>query len=267
MPVVEAITAVSPALQRVARLLHTSPYVAHVILPRASAEQRAALLMERYPTTTAHRNVRSALRVSGFPVVQAVVMPPQVDCVSVLLLTNIPPDDREVWHVATDAQQPLRWRAYEVTTAARIQAEADKVRRPYPRRVADSNRLTWRLAAHIRQDYRTQITRIIHSTKPSHIAQPGTGPRHGTTRTLDGQSAALERLGRHLRLYPGLNGVNTDRWLLKLHMERLWRQQHSGFPSPSWPHYPYLSMLPAPTAPLAHLWPNESLEVHEEILD
>lgn len=253
----EAITTVSAALQQAARLLHTSPYATVVSLPRQTADRHLRKLLDRYPTITAHRNVRSALRTSGHPVVVALVMPPEPTQVTVLLLANRAPDDREAWHLADDQTRPLTWRNYALTTAARMQAEADHLRRPKPRRSADVDRLTWRLSEAARTEYRTTITRLIHSTKPGKSARRSGGPLPGTTRTVEGQHAALQRLGRHLAQYPGLNGINVDRYLLRVHMDRLWRQQHPDHPPPDWPRYPYLTRLPIHTAPLATLWPPE----------
>lgn len=261
-PPVEAIARVTPALQHVGRLLHASPYAAAVPLSREGAERGVRRLLARYPSAAAHRNTQSALRGLDLPCVLVVVMPPTTHGVTVLLLANHPPDDREAWHLALDPERPLRWRGYEVTTAAEMHAEADLLRRPQPRRAGDAQRITWRLAEDLREEYRHTITRLVNSTRParrkrSQAAPPDGGPRPGTTRSLEGARAQLEALGQHLATYPGLNGINVDRWMLRRHLERLWQGQHPGHPPPAWPRYPYTRLLPVQLAPLAALWPQE----------
>lgn len=255
-PIPDAYATVTPALQQVLRLLPASPYAAVLELPRATAERAARRALERYPSATAHRNVQSALRSQGLPSVRAVLMPPDLDAVALLLLANVPPDDREDWRHAADPLRPLTWRGYEVASVAALQGEADRLRKPRPRRATDAERHTWRLSRQAREDFRQQITRIIHSTKPGPDARRSGGPLPGRTRTPAGQRAALESLGRHLGSFPGLNGINTDRWLLQQHMLRLWKQQHPKEPPPEWPRFPWSQPLPAKLAPLADLWPD-----------
>jgi hypothetical protein len=273
-PLPEAITTITPALQQVARLLHASPYVAVVTLHQERAERGVRRLVERYPSAAAHRNVQSALRSMGLPSVRVVLMPPEVRAVTVLLLSNLPPDERESWTLALDPKAPLRWRNYEVATVAAMQAEADKLRRPQPKRSGDAGRITWRLSEEVRDEYRHTITRLIHSSKPGRIKPRQTeptaaaqevarrragGPRAGTTRSPEGAYRVLMELGQHLASYPGFNGISVDRWLLQRHMQRLWKRQHPEELEPQWPSYPYLRSLPLRTAPLSDLWPSAGL--------
>lgn len=250
---VEAYATTTPALQQTLLLLRRHPYAALLTFPATTAARNVARILARYPSSTAHRNVQSALRAHGHPVVRVIVFPPAAGVVPVLLLANTPPDQREAWQLALHPTAPLTVGAYELATVAELQREADQHRKPQPRRASDAARLTWRLSAAKRDDYRTQITRTLHSAVPRSGADRDGGARSGTTRMPAGQRARLERLGLHLSSYPGFTGVNVDRWLLQLHAQRGWRRQHGKLQPPKWPRYPYLRALPVLRVPLAEL--------------
>lgn len=258
-PELPAITTTTPALQQVLRLLPRNPYAVALVLPRDRAERAARRVLERYPSTTAPRNTRSALRSLGLPAVTALLLPPDQDAVTLLLLASAPPDDREAWRLAADPLHPLMWRSYEVSSVHSLALEADHLRAPQQARSTDRARLTWRLAQPTRSVYRQQVTRIIHSTRPRQGAQRDGGPRAGTTRTPTGQRAALDALGRHLHRYPGLHGVRQDCWMLHMHLRRLWRQQHPALTPPDWGRFPYCDREPVQYAPLHTLWPLQEI--------
>ncbi|AWT37843.1 hypothetical protein DM785_19205 (plasmid) [Deinococcus actinosclerus] len=185
------------------------------------------------------------------PTVSAVLMPPDEGSVTLLLLANIPPDDRERWCLATDPADPLVWRNYELVRVAALHEEMNRYRRPQVLRGEDADRLTWRLSSDARARYREQVTRVIHSTR-SRTGQGG--PIH--TRTTPGQAAQLTRLGEHLARYPGLHGIRNDVWVIGLHARRLWRQQHPEAPPIPWPVLRPTLMHRVTTAPLVSLWPD-----------
>ncbi len=241
---------VTPALQGVARLVRTSPLAAVVTLPRTTAERRILTLYDRYPSAAADHLTRSSLRHLRQPAVSLIVMPPEQDTVAVLLLTNVVPDDREVWTPALDPAYPLRWRAYELATGATMAQASHGALQPSAARLKS---ITWRLAAERRDNYRQTITRLIHSATPS--TKTFKNPAQCTARrTPAGARDALERLGTHLVRYPGLSGIRTDVWLLGHHMYRLWNQQLPKEPAPSWPRHRYSTLLAAQFAPLESLW-------------
>ena len=245
-----AVATTTAALQQALRLLRVQPYTVAISVPLERAARTVEKLRARYPSITAHRNAQSALRGLGLPCVQLLVMPPHAGNVTLLLVATAPPDDREPWRLALDPVQPLLWRGYQLTTVATMQAEADQHRRPQPRRAGDAERLTWRLAPHVRQAHRTTITRLCSAGRPAQGRNRRGGPRAGTTRSPEGAHAQLQALGRHLGAYPGLNGINVDRWLLARHMQRQWRQHHAQIAPPLWPRYPYVRAVAVRYAPL-----------------
>lgn len=254
-PSISAHSTVTPALQMTCRLLRKSPYVATVHLPRATAEKRIEVLQERYPSVLSEHQTCSALRHLKLPAVKMLVMPPQGQQVTVFLLANVVPDNREVWTPALNPATPLTWKKYEVTTGGRMHEACRGYKPLEPLSKKQAERLTWRLSSEQREAYRQDITRLIHSHRagPSDRSSSwGTGPK--VIRTLPAIQTRLESLGVHLLRYPGFSGIRTDIWLLERHMQRLWQQQHPHLPCPHWPHPPYLSLLPAKLKPLSVLW-------------
>lgn len=248
----DAVTTVTPALQSILKALPTSPYVTSIVLPGPKAKRTLDKILRRYPSVLMDRRTRSAMRraTPPMPTVSAVLMPPDEGGVTLILLANIPPDDRENWRLATDPVDPLVWRNYEVVAVADLHEEMNRYRRPQRLGGASVSRLTWRLSSDARARYREQITRTIHSAR-SRTGQGG--PIH--TRTTPGQAAQLARLGAHLARYPGAHGIRSDVWVLGLHARRLWRQQHPKAAPLSWPVLPYWCMQTLTTAPLPDPWP------------
>ena len=233
-----AVTRPTPALQTAPKLIPRNPYTAALVLPRETAQEALGRILARYPSTTAPRNHRSALRMHGAPSVTALLMPPDQDGVTLLLFANVPPDSAERWTLADDPAAPLTWRRYEVARVPDIEAEADKLRRPQKRRREDAERHTWRLSREARQMYRQQITQTIQNGKPA--------PQ---------QAASLAALGKHLLNLPGARGIRADVWMLSQHMRRLWRKTHPGTEPPAWGRLPNWKPTTATAAPLADCWP------------
>ncbi|WP_245556563.1 hypothetical protein [Deinococcus aquatilis] len=219
------------ALQIVARLAHSSPFVAVIEAPVAKAVQIAQRQAQRYPTIDTDHGTRTALRKIKMPAVQLVIMPPEDGEVAMLLLSNVvPADSREHWHNAF-APYPLTWRNYELTQTA-------------------AGRITWRLSTEARQHYRARIARLITGRG----GQPGYGKR---PYQLPPQTAhdQIIKLAAHLQHYPGLSGIRSDVFDLAQYSTRVWTATHSQEHYPVWPTMPYARFSQAQTAPLPDLIP------------
>ena len=197
--------------------------------PLEKVEQIAQRQVNRYPSIGATHVTRSALRNVSIPAVQLVIMPPDEGTISLILLSNAPPDDREQWQLALDADWPLSWRNYQLACS-------------------EKGAITWRLREAVREHYRLRINRLI--TGRGGKAVPGERPYQYSP-----QIARMEvlLLADRLHRYPGLSGVRRDVFGLAQHSTRVWRSTHPGHPFPQWPTMPYLPYRQPQTAPLTDL--------------
>ncbi|WP_189643837.1 hypothetical protein [Deinococcus piscis] len=265
LPAVLAHSTVTPALQQIARTVKTSPLAATIVLPRETAEKRIQILRERYPSVVADHLTRSALRKVGLPAVTMVIMPPDKDRVTVFLLSNIAPDDRENWQQVLDEYEPLTWRNYSLTTQAVMLAESHKYKKPKTIPVKARERITWRLSRNARMTYEKNVKRLIHGRYPRQKTPQNEAklPAPGTTRSPTGVRKQLEGLGQHLTHYPGLSGIRTDIWLLYMYAARMWEKQYPKEAALVWPKPPYSRLLPVKMAPLETLWIDRSTPEEE----
>lgn len=228
-------TTVTSGLQCIARLARASPQVAVIRAPLAKALQVAERQADRYPTIGADHGTRTALRRVGMPAVQLVILPPDRDMITLVLLSNVAPDDREQWQLALDPDWPLHWRNYQLASGP-------------------TGAITWRLTEAIREHYRKRINRLI--TGRGGPPGPGERPYQYPPETARTQVLLL---AQHLQRYPGLGGVRRDVYALAQHSTRVWQGTHPDQPYPHWPTMPYLPYRRPQTAPLSDLkeLPNE----------
>ena len=223
-------TTVTSGLRAVAQLARASPWVAVITAPIANASQIAARQVQRYPTISADHGTRTALRRAGLPAVHLVIMPPDAQTVTMLLLSNvIPLESRENWQLALDPDWPLIWRNYQLARSP-------------------SGAVTWRLSEQARGHYRQRINRLI--TGRGGVPALGQRPYQ-----LPPETARLQvlRLAEHLCHYPGFSGIRSDVFALAQHSTRVWTRTHSDEPYPVWPTMPYARCARPQTAPLASL--------------
>ncbi|WP_261665539.1 hypothetical protein [Deinococcus sp. Marseille-Q6407] len=226
-------TSVTGALQTVARLSRSSPYVAPILAPVPKAVAIASRQAQRYPTITADHGTRTALRKVGLPVVQLVILPPDPDGenVPMLLMSNTPVGERETWsHVLDDDNEhPLEWRNYQLARGKR-------------------GAITWRLNTIAREHYRKRIARLI--TGRGGAPAPGERPYQLSDETAHAQ---VLKLADHLLHYPGLSGIRADIFDLAQYSTKLWRSTRPQTPYPVWPTMPYVRFMRPQTALLAQL--------------
>lgn len=237
-------TTTTSALQAVARLARTSPYVVVIVAPLKKAEQVAQRQAQRYPSITATHTTRTALRRAGYPAVQLVVMHPSQGEVVMLLMSQHLIEGREVWQHALDPDTPLVWRHYQLTTTP-------------------EGRITWRLSEATRRRYEVQIARLITGRGGVRIGANG---RKRAAYQLPPESAHRQvmKLAEHLRVYPGLAGVRADLFALAQYSTRVWNSTHPKHPYPRWPTYPYLPYLQPRTAPLHTITQHPPEEPHHD---
>lgn len=223
-------TTTTSGLQEVARLARASPLVVDITVPAQQASRVAQRQAERYPSITQDHGTRSALRRVDMPAVQLVILPPEKGDITLLLLSNLVPENsREQWRLALDPDEPLRWKNYELC------------------RLPDG-RITWRLSEQVRAHYRMHITRSI--TGRGGHPQPGERPYQLPPETARQQVLSL---AQHLTRYPGLSGIRKDVFALAHHSTKIWRNTHPQEPFPMWPKMPYARYGSPKTAPLDHL--------------
>lgn len=169
------------------------------------------------------------------PAVQLVILPPEKDTITLVLLSNVAPDDREQWQLGLDPDWPLRWRNYQLASGP-------------------TGAITWRLTEAIREHYRKRINRLI--TGRGGPPGPGDRPYQYPPETARTQVLLL---AQHLQRYPGLAGIRRDVYELAQHSTRVWQGTHPDQPYPHWPTMPYLPYRRPQTAPLSDLkeLPNE----------
>ena len=231
------------ALQEVARLARTSPYVAVIETPIAKAEAVTQKQVDRYPTITASHVTRTHLRKAKLSVVQMVVMPPKGGMVTVFLMANVPPNSRENWWHALDEEDPFNWRNYQLTRGK-------------------NNAVTWRLSEGVRAHYRKRIARLIagRSGKPVQ----GEAPYMLPTVTA---AKEIHLLAEHLQRYPGLSGIRADVFELAQYSTKVWTNTRPKFPFPVWPTMQYMRFEAAKMAPIStitqHLEESEPDDVQD----
>lgn len=231
---------VRSGLRAIALVARASPYVVLIQAPLDRAIEIARRQVERYPSIGVDHSTRTALRKVGQPAVQMVIMPPDGDKVSLVLLSNVIPNEREQWQLALDPDWPLVWRHYQLASG---RGEA----------------ITWRLNEQIRAHYRCRINRLITGR--------GGQPRPGEKLYQLPAAAAREqllKLADHLTHYPGFSGIRQDVFELAQHSSKVWRSTHPQEPAPLWPRMPYLRFRTPETADLANLPKGDLHEIETE---
>lgn len=220
-------------------MARASPYVVIIQVPISKAADVAVKQSQRYPTIIADHSTRSALRRIGFPVVQMVILPPDERSITLLLLTNSPPDDREKWQLGLDPDWPLRWRNYQLC------------RMP-------SGAISWRLSEQVRGHYRQRINRLI--TGRGGVPASGQKPYQLPPDTARKQ---ILELAGHLSHYPGFSGVRRDVFELARHSTKVWQNTHPDYPYPRWPPMPYLRFSQSQTTLISDLIEGKYAEENE----
>lgn len=233
-------TSVTGALRTIARLSKSSPYVAPILAPIPKAEAVAQRQVKRYPSIVADHRTRTALRAAGIPAVQLVILPPDAEDVPMILMSNLPANERESWQHVWDPEVPLEWRNYVLTRRK-------------------NGAITWRLSDSARQHYQNRIARLItgRGGAPAEGKQPY---------QLSDETAAAQvlKLAEHLSHYPGLSGIRSDVFDLAQYSTRVWRSTRPNYPFPKWPTMPYTRFQTAPMAPLWKLTEGENHAQEED---
>ena len=199
------------------------------------AEQIADRQVERYPAIRVSHVTRTALRKAGIPAIQLVVMPPRSGIATMLLMSNIEPQEsREFWQDILDPESPFIWRNYQLTRGKHEQ-------------------ITWRLSTSIREHYRERIARLI-------TGRGGAPEIHVAPAQLSPETARIqvEGLARHLGNYPGFSGIRADVYSLARYSTKVWKSTHPEHAYPVWPTMPYTRFTRAKMLPLSNLTTQET---------
>lgn len=227
-------TTVQSGLQISARLARSSPIMAVVQVSDAKAEAVAGRLLKRYPTIALSHVSRTALRKINAPVTQLVILPPKQQQVTMLLMSDAVPDQREQWFDGTEPDTPLIWRNYQLHHN-------------------EKGRMTWRLSGAARTYYQDRIARLISGRGGSVPVLNGEGKQVGQRPVYRPSPEAarlqLQQLAVHMSRYPGLSGIRADIATLAQYSNRIWKSTYD-VPCPEWPTMPYTRFLAARTAPL-----------------